>query len=89
MPCSAVACLCAPGLLTVWSCSVRAPGLHAGQHGGWSGNSFSWAVCTVPRAAERLGYLLPCAFVPLRFWVNELFLEIRLLISSVQPFSIE
>ena len=86
---SAVACLCATDLLAVQSCSVRALGLHAGKRGGWSRNSFSWAVRTVLRAAENLGYLLSCAFLPLRFWVNELFLEIRLLISAVQPFSIE
>lgn len=89
MPCSAVACLCAADLLAVWSCSVHALGLHAGKCEGWSRNSFSWAVCTVLRAEEYLKYLLPCVFVLLRFWVNELFLEISLLISSVQAFSIE
>jgi len=81
--------MCATDLLAVRSCGVHAPGLHAGKCGGWSENLFSRAVRAVLRAAEHLGYLPPCAFVPLRFQVNELFLEIRLLLSSVQPFSIE
>lgn len=62
MPCSAVACLCAADLLAVQSRDVRAPGLHTGKRGGWSGNSFSWAVLTVLRAAGQLGYRLPSAF---------------------------
>lgn len=58
MPCSAVACSCATDLLAVQSCDVRAPGLHTGKHGGWSGNSFSWAVLTVLQGIWDISYLV-------------------------------